>query len=594
MNIVSHLLRYKGFKSILNKLFPNIEILGVWEEFEDIKETYRVSTELIKKYPNLSAIYVTEGTTPEGTAKAINDSNKINKIIIVTHDLTNPTMKYLELGIIKATLSQNPYAQGYDPIIYLYNYLINRKKPSVNRKLTHLEMVNQNNYKEFWNPAQGALISKKTAESLNNPVENTTSKSFKIAVILPDDKLFWEPVAKGAQDATKKLSNYNVTVKCIIPATVRAGGRAADLFISEIDKLLKEGIDALSLPIFDRNLIPYLNQKIDNGLAVTTLNCEPFNFRGIIDNVANHAQSLYKVSENLASGSNETNSATTQINNTMKDILTGTKYQIDKLSESEKGMNILLENIDKIVLQSNESSIAADNTINAAQIGHDTVQKSKESIQELLRSSKLATELINTLNDDAMKIQNIISIIEDISSQTSILAINAAIQAAHAGKEGRGFSVVSTEVSNLAKKSTTATKNIQNLIQTILSGITKATQSITDSMNEVNKSVEISDKVETALNDILSASSKNEDKIQIINTAIKEMKEIIDQFKNSMVSFGKLNRENSTAVETITNSTGEMSQQVQDLNNMANLLYDMAKDQEDLISQFILDVSINK
>lgn len=594
MTVVGQVLRYKGFKSILNKEYPNIEILGIWEEFEDVKETYRLSKELIKKYPGLSGIYITEGTTPVGAADAIKDQGKIEKIKIIAHDLTNPTMKNLESGLIKATLSQNPYTQGYEPIIYLYNYLINRKKPPTSRKLTLLEIVNNENYKKFWNNEQGALISEKTIQTLSVPEVNTLSKQLKIAVILTDDKLFWEPVAKGIKDATIKLKDHNVMVKCIIPEAIQSGGRNAELYIPVIDNLLNEGIDALSLPIFDRNLIPYLNDKIDNGLVVATFNSEPFNFRGIMDNVAKHAESLYKVSEDLATGSNESNYATTQINNTMKNILTGSKYQLEKLSESEKGIISLMENIDKIVLKTNESSQAAENTIKAAQIGHETVQKSRESIQELLKSSKTATDIINTLNGDTIKIQEIINIIEDISSQTSILAINASIQAAHAGEEGKGFSVVASEVKELAKKSTLATKNIQELIKTILLGIEKATKSISYSMAEVNKSVKISEKVEIALNDILRASGDNENKIRVIDLAVKEIKEIIDVFKKSMDSFVKLNRENSAAVEEITKSTNDMSQQIQDISNMANLLSDMSRVQDDLVAQFILEETKNK
>ncbi len=590
---VGHLMRYKGFKYTFNKTYPKIKILGVWEEFEDVKETYRVCTELIKKHPNLSGIYIAEGTTPVGAAQAIKDSGKADKIKIVTHDLTNPTVKSLEQGLINATLSQNPYVQGYNPIIFLYNYLVNKKMPFIIRRLTLLESINHENYKNFWSSKQGALISETAAKSLIIPIENTTSKYFKIAVILTDDKLFWEPVAKGIHDASEKLKDFNVTVKCIIPKEIQAGGRDAEFYIPVINNLIvNEKIDALALPIFDRKLIPYLNEKIDNGLVVATFNSEPFNFREIIENISNHGQVLFKVSENLAAGSNESSYVTTQINNTMKNILTGTKFQLEKLSETEIKMNSLTENIDKIVFNTNESFQAAQNIIKVTQIGHETVNKSQESIQELLNSSKLTNEIINILNDDTIKIKKFISIIGDIASQTSILAINAAIQAAHAGDEGKGFSVVSSEVSDLAKKTKSETKNIKELIKTILSEIVKATKSITDSMAEVNKSVKIFNNVETAFNDILHASTENEDKIEIINSSVKEIKEVIDSFKNSIISFGKLNRENNTAVETITQSTDEMNQQIQELSIMANQLSDMSKNQEDLISQLLLDQSI--
>ncbi len=587
--VISHLLRFKGFQSVINKKHLNIHILGVWEEFENVEETYRITKELAKKYPNLSGIYVCEGTTPVGAARAINELNISDKIKIVTHDLANPTMENLIKGNINATLSQNPYVQGYNPVIILYNYLVTKKEPPVNRLLTLLEIVNKENYKELWSAEHGALVSKKTEQSLIIPVENTTSKKFKIAVIIPDDKLFWIPIVNGVKDASIKLKEYSTEVKYIIPKELQSGDWSTETFIPIIESIIKSGIDALSLPIFDKNLIPFLNTKIADGLIVATYNSEPASFRGMLDNVAKHADNLLKVSETLAAGSNESNNATNQINKSMKNILAGTKTQLEKLSETEKSMNYFMDNINKISLESSETSKAANNAIKKAQIGYETVQKNREVTQKLIKSSKIATNIINVLNDDTKKIKKIINIIEEITSQTGVLAINAAIQAAHAGNEGKGFSVVATEIRDLANKSTLATKDIHKLIETILSGVENAINSMTESILEVDKNAKMSYEIEEALVDILQAASDNESKTQVIDQAVKEIKKVVDDFKESMNSLVILNRNNTHAIEEITQSTEDMNLQVQELSKMANLLSDMSKSQEDLISQFIIE-----
>ncbi len=582
-------LRNKGFQSSIAKLFPDIHIMEIIETHNNPDITYQKTIDMIKKYPKLNGIYICEGYTPHGAAKALNKTGKVGNIKIVTHDVTDGTMQAIIKGEITATLSQNPFAQGYDPVIHLYNFLVTNVKPVISRLLTDMTVITKDNYKEYWSPEKGVILSKKELNNLEVPVENPTSKLYKIAVILPDDTLFFKPVAEGAFDAVNKLKAFNVEVKCINLDVFRKVDWSAKVFIPVIESLLKEGYQAITLPIFDKDLVPFLNEKISHGLVVVIYNSEPVSFRGMVETVSVHSTNLFQISVDLAAGSSEANQVTEQISMTMRSIKDATQKQLEQFAETESSMNNLQDNITDVLKETDESASVSKETLRAAETGFEAVRKNHEAILALKKSSELTTQIINTLNQDANKIQEIVGIIEDIASQTNVLAINAAIQSTHAGDKGMGFSVVAIEIKKLAEQSVKATTDIKSLINTIQAGVGQATKVIVDSITEVEKSAEIADKAEAALNDILKITIENESKINNIMQTADSMKQLSENVSNAMSEQAKLNKNNSNSINEITKSVNEMNLEVVNITKTAQLLREMSQSHGDLISQFVLE-----
>ena len=500
-------------------------------------------------------------------------------------------MAYLRDGVITATLSQNPYAQGHDPAIHLYNYLVAKSEPPMSRLLMPMQIITRENYGQFWSEAQGLLVSEVEAKALAKPVDITQAANFKIAVILPDDTVFWRPVAQGAQAAMETLARRGVQGRAFVPEAFRAGDRSFEAYAAAVRSLLEEGHRGIALPIMHVELVPLLNEAVDNGVAVATFNAEPQSFRGMVGDVARHAQNLLRFSMDLATTAHEASRTTTQVNGSITSISRGTKEQGARLSTTKTAMDSLGSHIDRIAHEAGESSAAAQKTIRAAGVGRERVRDNENASGSLQAVSERATLVIKKLSQDAVKIREIVTFIEDVATQTNVLAINAAIQAAHSGVEGKRFTVVAQEIRKLAEQSGRATQDIKNLISTVLLATEEAVTRMSESGAEVSRSAEASGKVREALEAILSATEENARKAESISRSVREVQKLAAEMREAERSLDAVTSENVSAIEAVAAAMEEMSRGAGDISRMSQLFADMAQSQQDLIAQFEISES---
>jgi methyl-accepting chemotaxis protein len=589
LTATNHKLRRKGFQNELATKFPGIRVVAVREENEDPTMTKALTLEMASRFPELAGIYVTEGGTPYASAEALVESGQSKRIKIVAHDLSEATMKHLARGTVSATLSQNPFAQGHDPAIHLHNYLISGKRPAIQRMTTTMDIVTPGNFKEFWSEREGLLLPQSMKKALAVPIDPVEGRAARIGIIIPIDTGFWKAVVDGAKSAVEELRRKGTELIVEIPEFPTGNIYSAESFKPIIQSLIDRKIHALALPVFDRNLVSFLNDAIREGIAVATLNAEPVSFRGMVEAMAKHAQSLLKMSGELADGSGEASMETARISETMKSVLNGTRQQLASLERTSGMLESLRSNIGTAMRESSESLGVAEETSEAARAGHDTVHQGRETMRTLEKTSESTMGHIANLNAKTIQIGEIVSVIDEVAAQTNILAINAAIQAARAGAEGKGFSVVASEIRKLAAQSSKATKDIKELIQAILSGVLEAMDSMTQSLQAVRNSAAMSERAESALKDILGASTRNREKIKTIDLAVTEIRKLSDDVGGAMASLESINKINASDIEATSASTERINREVAGLNNLAGSLAALSRAQEDLITQFVLE-----
>ncbi len=583
-------IRKKGFTSTLAGIYPEVDIAEVLEENEDQETTYKKTCELLQKYPDLKAIYVTEGSTPSMAAKAVKDMGKTGAIAIIAHDITAETIRYMEQGLITATLSQNPYMQGYNPLVCLYNYLVNKEIPATARMLTHLEEVNGVNYREHWDPQSGEILSEKARQALTAPVENSRKENYKIAILLPYDKNFWEPVYKGALDAGRLLQEeYSTQVDVIVPEGGRAVETETAIFLKYIRDLVERHYQAIALPLFDKEMIPHINGYIEQGVAFATFNAEPLSFRGMFATLFNNTLHLSRASEDLAAATTQLGQAAAKISNTMNLINDSVASQVNRLTETEEQIDLLFAYVTTVTEKSSQSHSSADKTQESARKGSEVVDISNTAMINTLKATRLAGEKMNKLSENALKIQNIVTLINDIAMRTNLIAINASILAARAGKQGREFTVVAGEIISLAEKSEQSSDEIKTNIDTILANVNEVTVIITKGMDNITESSRLSQTARNMLTDIVTASTQNKTNTEDIVAEITKMKSASENVRTAMTMLDEINQKNTGAIAEVTSSIREISNQVSEDSKVALTLNQMARSQKDLLSQFFFE-----
>ncbi len=587
-------LRRKGFLNTINSRFPDIEIVKIAEDKRDENLTMEITRNLISMYPELSGIYVASGKSPSAVAKTLVESGKAGKIKVICHDLTENTVKAIKSGTITAALSQNPYIQGHDPVILMANYLFNKKEPLVKRRLTLLETVTCENITDFWDDRQGWKMSAKTLGILAEPDADAAVNNCRIAVILPSRINFWQPVYEGAAAAAKKISAFGFETGIEIPESIASGNFSAQTFRKEMDKLISGGYSAFCLPHFDTELTPYINELSERNIPAITLNSEPVNFRGMLEGVYKHTQHLYAASESLAASSTQTSQATNQITKTMKLITESTGKQADQINETREQIGILAGNISEIAENSGQNEETARQTKDRAETSAEVLRQSNVSLEQTRRMIFETSELTNALGNNSNKISEIITFIDDLASQTRLIAMNAAILAARAGSSGKGFSVLASEITQLSEKSNASTTMISDLIRETLKGIETINSKIMDEVEIIKTAIESADKSEESLNDIIAAAETNITSNSAINMAISRLKEFSVNIRTAVENLEKINQENNKAIRQISGSTEEMSLQVQENNKVAIDLSSLAESQENMVSQFVVGDSGNE
>lgn len=178
--------------------------------------------------------------------------------------------------------------------------------------------------------------------------------------------------------------------------------------------------------------------------------------------------------------------------------------------------------------------------------------------------------MIEALGKRSEQIGEIIKVIDGIANQTNLLALNAAIEAARAGEQGRGFAVVADEVRKLAERTSSATMEIVDMIHGIQDDTRSAVKSMHTGKEKVDEGVKMADKAGEALREIVAGINTVTDMIQRIAAAIEEQSQAGDEIGRNLASIAQMSKETSERSEESFLATQSLSSLTNDLQTMVS------------------------
>jgi methyl-accepting chemotaxis protein len=287
--------------------------------------------------------------------------------------------------------------------------------------------------------------------------------------------------------------------------------------------------------------------------------------------VANLRQTLGKVTDAsaaVASASNEISSST-------EEMAAGAQEQT---SQADEVASAVEEMTKTIVENSRNAGLTAENARKAreaAELGGHVVEETVVGMKRIADVVSKSAETVKLLGKSSDQIGEIIGVIDDIADQTNLLALNAAIEAARAGEQGRGFAVVADEVRKLAERTTKATKEIAGMIKTIQSDTVGAVHSMEEGTREVDNGIHLADRAGSSLRQIVEMIQTLTDMVTRIAAASEEQSSASEQISK-----------NVEAISTVTSQSASGTQQIaraaEDLNRLT-------ENMQNLVGTFILE-----
>ncbi|UFJ39359.1 methyl-accepting chemotaxis protein [Brevibacillus humidisoli] len=310
--------------------------------------------------------------------------------------------------------------------------------------------------------------------------------------------------------------------------------------------------------------------------------------REVIGQVGTSAVNLSASSEQLAASADQTADATQQIASTIQEVASGADSQQQSAEESARSMEEMVTGIQRIAESAAAASELSAQTSDEAARGDETIQQAVRNMESIRHSVGRSTEVIRQLEERSREIGEIIAVITGIAGQTNLLALNAAIEAARAGEQGRGFAVVADEVRKLAEQSEASAQHIAQLIEQIQSDTHLSVESMTTANRDVSEGMTTVRDAGEAFERIVQAVTRTTDQIQEVSAASEQLSASAQQVTGTVELMAMIARESTSHIQGVAGLSEEQLASMEEISSSTANLSKMAQELQELTQRFRL------
>ncbi len=373
-------------------------------------------------------------------------------------------------------------------------------------------------------------------------------------------------------------------VKSSSRQAVEVGDKVGNEFkrISETTKLESEAIANIASSIEQMNSATAEISVNSGGLAVSAENtvASMEEMVSSISHVANNAQ-------DLSSAVDSTSVSIEELSATIKEVAQKGEELTAASEETLAAIEEISSSVKEVEMSAKESAMLSEKVKNdASTLGLAAVEKTIDGMQNIKLSVEKTANVIMKLGGRSDEIGKILNVIDDITDQTTLLALNAAILAAQAGEHGKGFSVVADEIKDLAERTSFSTQEIASLIQAVQKEVKDAISAMNDGLKSVEEGFRVASDAGAALSKIVESSKQSAEMSFSIERSTTEqakaarlVTEAMEKVKNMVSQVAKATSEQSKGANLITKAT----EKVRDVANRVKL----ATEEQQMSARFI-------
>ncbi len=274
---------------------------------------------------------------------------------------------------------------------------------------------------------------------------------------------------------------------------------------------------------------------------------------------------LRKIIGNVQSATNQVSAAANKIYSSAEELVDGSEVQKEQIVNTSSAIDEIAASIQQVSDNAASSTAVAQQALSTAKQGNQAVRNTIEGMNKIREQAQETAKRIKRLGETSQEIGQIVQLIDDIADRTSILALNASIQAAAAGDAGRGFAVVAEEVERLAVRSTEATKKIAALVKAIQGETNEAVGAMEKNIQEIVSGSKIANQAGQSLNEIEEVSLKLSDIILSISQASKQQARSSEALARSMGSISQITKRTASGTKQTAESVSTLAKLAEDL-----------------------------
>ncbi|WP_068676431.1 methyl-accepting chemotaxis protein [Oceanobacillus sp. Castelsardo] len=405
-----------------------------------------------------------------------------------------------------------------------------------------------------------------------------------LLTIVDDERVKTASEALNSKDVALKIQVFAVIISTII-------GIVLVLYVSRIISRNLMKVVEVSEMVANNDLtverIDYDGNDEIGKLANST-NKMTENLRNMVQQVSHVTETVSSRSEELTQSANEVKMGTEQISVTMEELASGSETQSNHSTELSSQMDTYMNKIEETNANGEKVQVESDEVLEMTQEGSKLMESSRSQMENIDQIVQNSVQKVQGLNKQSEEISKLVFVIKDIADQTNLLALNAAIEAARAGEQGRGFAVVADEVRKLAEQVGDSVTDISTIVDNIQKEISTVTQSLQGGYEEVERGTSQIQLTGEKFNGIRNSVTDMATSIQMITANMSNLTEIGQGMNSSIQEVAAISEESAAGIEQTSASTQQTSSSMEEVAESANELARLAEELNGMIRRFKL------